>query len=136
MRTLHGIHTRGFPNAFVIGMNQGANLVSNIPHNLVEAGRTVAAVVAHAEQVGASQVEVTQQAEDDWIELLQTGVGLGFLGNPDCTPGYYNNEGKPAEAGDRLNMCGYPQGPMAYFDFIDAWRRSGDFEGLELRTEA
>ena len=93
------------------------------------------AVIAHAEQVGASQVEVTQQAEDDWIALLQTGGGLGFLGNPDCTPGYYNNEGKPAEAGDRLNMCGYPQGPMAYFDFIDAWRRSGDFEGLELRTE-
>jgi cation diffusion facilitator CzcD-associated flavoprotein CzcO len=134
MRTLHGIHTHGFPNAFVIGMNQGANLVSNIPHNLVEAGRTAAAVIAHAEQVGASAVEVTQQAEDGWIELLQTGGGLGFLGNPDCTPGYYNNEGKPAESGNQLNMCGYPQGPMAYFDFIDAWRRSGDFEGLEFRT--
>ena len=31
-------------------------------------------------------------------------------------------------------MAGYPQGPVAYFDYIDAWRNSGDFEGLEFRT--
>ena len=33
-------------------------------------------------------------------------------------------------------MSGYPQGPVAYFEYIDCWRNSGDFEGLELRTEA
>ena len=38
MQTLHGIHVHGFPNLFIVGPNQGANLISNITHNLVEAG--------------------------------------------------------------------------------------------------
>jgi hypothetical protein len=28
---------------------------------------------------------------------------------------------------------GYPEGPVAYFQYIDAWRNSGDFDGLEFR---
>ena len=59
MQTLHGIHVHGFPNLFIVGLNQGANLISNITHNLVEAGTTIAAVVAHALEVGADEVEVT-----------------------------------------------------------------------------
>ena len=53
MRTLHGIHVHGFPNMFIVGPNQGANLISNITHNLVEAGSTIAAVVAHADRGSA-----------------------------------------------------------------------------------
>jgi hypothetical protein len=55
-----------------------------------------------------------------------------FLGNPDCTPGYYNNEGKPIGRRERLNGSGYPEGPAAYLHYIDAWRNSGDFAGLEF----
>jgi cation diffusion facilitator CzcD-associated flavoprotein CzcO len=36
MRSLHGVHVHGFPNAFFVQPAQGANLISNIPHNLVE----------------------------------------------------------------------------------------------------
>ena len=36
----------------------------------------------------------------------------------------------PAEL---LNTGRYPEGPVAFFHFIDAWRTSGDFEGLEFR---
>ena len=28
---------------------------------------------------------------------------------------------------------GYPQGPVAYFDYIKDWRESGTFAGLEFR---
>jgi len=28
---------------------------------------------------------------------------------------------------------GYPAGPMAYFKYLDEWRESGEFEGLEFR---
>jgi cyclohexanone monooxygenase len=28
---------------------------------------------------------------------------------------------------------GYPQGAMAYFQYIDRWRTSGSFTGLEFR---
>ncbi|MBI2704014.1 MAG: NAD(P)/FAD-dependent oxidoreductase [Actinobacteria bacterium] len=134
MRSLHGIHVRGFPNLFVVGPNQGANLISNIPHNLTEAGRTIATIVAHAEASGVDEVEVTEDAEREWVDLLQSGGGMSIFGNPECTPGYYNNEGQPMTKEAVLNMAGYPAGPVAYFQYIDKWRTSGDFAGLEFRA--
>jgi cyclohexanone monooxygenase len=128
MRTLHGIHVHGYPNAFIVQPTQGANLISNIPHNLTEAGKTIASVVAHAIAGGFNEVEVTKEAEEAWIELLLSGGGM-MLGSPDCTPGYYNNEGQDPGPRGRFNV-GYPQGAMAYFQYIDQWRASGAFEGL------
>ena len=37
---------------------------------------------------------------------------------------------------EQLNGLGYPEGPVAYFDYLDSWRSSGDFEGLEFRNGA
>ena len=132
MQTLHGIHVHDFPNLFVVGITQAANLISNVPHNFVEAGETIAAVVAHAESTGATEVEVTVEAEANWVDLLE-GNPMAFMGNSDCTPGYYNNEGRPTGRRERLNMSGYPSGPIAYFDYISRWRSSGEFTGLEFR---
>ena len=131
MRTLHGIHVNGFPNLFVVQPTQGANLISNVPHNLTESGTTIAAVIQHAIDEGAAEVEVTADAEEAWLDLLGSGAGR-MLGSPDCTPGYYNNEGRPPLPHQRLNV-GYPHGAMAYFRYLDEWRRSGAFDGLEFR---
>ncbi len=128
MRTMHGMHVSGFPNAFVVQPNQGANLISNVPHNLVEAGRSIAAIVKHALDAGADTVEVTAEAEQAWMDLLATGTG-GIIGSPDCTPGYYNNEGLDPGPAAKLNV-GYPEGASAYFAYLDRWRSSGEFAGL------
>ncbi len=132
MRSKHGIHVHGFPNAFFVQPTQGANLISNVPHNLTEAGRTIATVVRAALDRGAREVEVTEAAEQAWIDLLLSGPGRTMLGSPDCTPGYYNNEGRDPGPAARHNV-GYPAGPSAYFSYIDRWRRAGDFEGLAFR---
>ncbi|MDQ3107046.1 MAG: NAD(P)/FAD-dependent oxidoreductase [Actinomycetota bacterium] len=132
MRTKHGIHVHGFPNMFIVQPTQGANLISNVPHNLTESGRTIAMTIKHAVDNGYDQIEVTKEAEDGWIELLLSGAGTGMIGAPDCTPGYYNNEGQDPGPKARLNV-GYPQGAMAYFGYIDKWRTSGEFEGLAFR---
>jgi cyclohexanone monooxygenase len=133
MRSKHGLHVHGFPNLFVVSPSQGANLISNITQNFTEAGSTVAAVVAHTLEIGADVVEVTAEAEQSWVELLE-GSERAFIGSPDCTPGYYNNEGKAIGRREKLNSSGYPDGPVAYFHYIAAWRAAGDFEGLEFRT--
>jgi cyclohexanone monooxygenase len=78
-----------------------------------------ATVVAHARDVDAETVEVTEAAEQAWVQLLESS-SQWFLGNPDCTPGYYNNEGKPIGRRERLNGSGYPEGPAAYFHYIEA----------------
>jgi cation diffusion facilitator CzcD-associated flavoprotein CzcO len=131
MRTKHGIHVHGFPNAFFVQPAQGANLISNIPHNLTEAARTIAVMVSHARTLGAKEIEVTKEAEERWVALLLTGPGR-MIGSQDCTPGYYNNEGREPGPEARLNV-GYPAGAQAYFKYIEAWRSNGQFEGLEFR---
>jgi cation diffusion facilitator CzcD-associated flavoprotein CzcO len=135
MRSLHGIHVHGFPNMFVVGPSQGANLISNITHNLTDAAATIASVVAHALEVGADEVEVSETAERAWVAKLEGG-GQSLLSDPDCTPGYYNNEGRPVGQRELLNAGRYPEGPVAYFNYIDSWRNSGEFEGLEFRRNA
>jgi cation diffusion facilitator CzcD-associated flavoprotein CzcO len=130
MVTKHGTHVHGFPNAFVVQIGQGANLIANVPHNFTEGGLTVATIIKHAIDGGYREVEVTQKGQDDWMELLYSGPQLGAIGNADCTPGYYNNEGKGAAVDWFL---GYPGGALAYFQYLDQWRSKGDFDGLEFR---
>ena len=131
MRTMHGIHVAGFPNLFFVQPTQGANLISNVPHNLTESGRTIATVVRHALDSGAAEVEVTTEAEQAWVDLLLTHPGM-LISSPDCTPGYYNNEGQDAGRKAKLSV-GYPQGAAAFFAYLDGWRTAGTFEGLVFR---
>ena len=70
MRSMHGVHVHGFPNAFLVQLGQGGNFVANVPHNLNDAARTVAGVVAHMRAAGLDTVEVSREAEDAWMEQL------------------------------------------------------------------
>ena len=135
MKSRHGIHAHGFPNLFIVQLTHAANLISNVPHNFTEAGRAIAATVRHAIEGGYDEVEVTKAGEDEWMELLHGGSGLGvagILGSSECTPGYYNNEGQPGGLGSEL-LLAYPAGPVAYFEYLKRWCSTGDFEGLEFR---
>ncbi len=131
MRTKHGIHAHGFPNLFIQQPTQGAMLISNVPHNILDSALTISQVVKHALDQGAREVEVTEEAENAWVELLKTGAGR-MIGSLECTPGYYNNEGREPAPSARYNL-GYPQGAAAYFRYIGQWRDSGTFDGLEFR---
>ena len=131
MRTLHGMQVHGFPNAFIVQATQGANLISNYPHNLTDAGKTISTMIAHAASYNFQQIEVSKEAEDQWVELLMTGPGL-MIGSQDCTTGYYNNEGVDAGPA-RKSFVGYPAGAVAFFKYIDEWRSTGKFEGVDFR---
>ena len=131
MRTKHGVHAHGFPNAFFVQPTQGANLISNAPHNLVDSARTIALIVRTALDRKVREVEVTAEAEDAWVALLLTGFGR-MIGGQDCTPGYYNNEGQEPGPAAKLHV-GYPAGAYAYFKYIAGWREAGTFDGLAFR---
>jgi cation diffusion facilitator CzcD-associated flavoprotein CzcO len=130
MRTKHGMFVHGFPNLFIVQPGHGANLISNVPHNLTESGKTIATILRRALDTGTTEIEVTQKAEADWMELLHSGPGT-FFGSTECTPGYYNNEGQPTVAG-RDFMLGFPLGATAFFEYLANWR-AGAFDGLEFR---
>ncbi|GAA4043272.1 flavin-containing monooxygenase [Parerythrobacter jejuensis] len=130
MRTLHGLQMHGFPNAFLVQATQGAAFIANYPHNLVDHADTIAAIVTHMEGKGLSTTEPSAEAEQKWLDFLLTGRG-NALSNTECTPGYYNNEGKGLRERDKYNL-GHPGGALAFFHHIAAWRSSGAFEGLEF----
>jgi cation diffusion facilitator CzcD-associated flavoprotein CzcO len=129
MRSLHGVHVHNFPNLFLVQLGQGANFLPNVPHNLTDAAKTVAAVIAHAIRGGFDVVEPTRESEDAWLQQLAPNpVMTSFLAQ--CTPGYYNNEGR--EPGPHSLFGGYSRGAAAYFRHIEQWRGSGAFEGLRF----
>jgi len=104
--------------------------VANVPHNLTDSAKTTAAVVSHMAVGGYDVVEVTKHAEDAWMELVRPNPFMtSFLA--DCTPGYYNNEGQ-FDGRQWALGGGYHLGAPAYFRYIDQWRKSGDFAGLEF----
>jgi cation diffusion facilitator CzcD-associated flavoprotein CzcO len=127
IRTLHGIHVHGFPNAFHIQPVQAANLLSNIPHNLFDSAETTALVIGHALKTGKMRVEARASAQRKWIELLRKGTNR--LANDSCTPGNFNNEGQLDDPRFRLNL-GYPHGAVAFFRHMEGWRSDGRYRGL------
>jgi cation diffusion facilitator CzcD-associated flavoprotein CzcO len=132
MQSYHGIHVHNFPNLFISGLSQAANLVSNITHNLTEAASATASVIKYAEENGIKEVEASKEAQDKWVGQFKENA-LSMIGGPDCTPGYYNNEGQPTGEKERLNAASYPQGPVAYFKYLKNWSKEGAFKGLEFK---
>src|SRR5437763_6239692 len=55
------IHVRGIPNLLFVQPTQGANLISNVPHNIVDSARTIWFTVAGSDQ-GTSDAQAQFQA--------------------------------------------------------------------------
>jgi cyclohexanone monooxygenase len=127
--TLHGMHSRGFPNCFIFSPTQ-AGFTVNFPHLLDEQSRHLAYILREAIDRGATTVEAGEEAEAAWVQTIidMAQYNVRFLES--CTPGYYNNEGRPAERSVRNSS--YGAGAIAFFKVLDDWRRRGDLAGLEL----
>jgi len=107
-------------------MTQGANLISNVPHNLTEAGKTIAMTIRHALDNGYAQVR-SDQGRRRRVARVVVGRGRAACSRRATTPArraITNNEGQPGGAGSDL-FVGYPAGAMAYFQYIDRWRSKG-----------
>jgi cyclohexanone monooxygenase len=129
--TLHGVLSRGFPNCFIVS-NVQSGFTANFPHMINEQSKHIAYLLNEAKARQARTVEPTEEAEQAWV---QTIVDLsimreGFL--KECTPGYYNNEGK-VELMNKKNGS-YGAGPVAFVKVLEDWRAAGDLKGLELTS--
>jgi len=130
IRTLHGVHINGFPNCFLMSTVQGGFTV-NYPHMLDEVATHVAHIVGHALRSGKTIVESSLEAEAAWVQtIIDKGVRGGIIGDETCTPGYYNNEGKPRDHFEQ--MVSYGDGPIPFFNLLSEWRKSGDFAGVVM----
>jgi len=130
IRTLHGMHIHRFPNCFLMSTIQGGFTV-NYPHMLDEVATHVAHIVGHALAIEKEVVETSAEAEASWVQtILDKGVRGGIIGDETCTPGYYNNEGKPRAHFEQ--MVSYGDGPIPFFNLLAKWRDTGEFAGLTI----
>ncbi|MGH6967429.1 MAG: flavin-containing monooxygenase [Phenylobacterium sp.] len=127
--TLHGFHSRGFPNCFIISNTQ-SGFTANFPHMINEQSKHVAYIVKHAADHQIRVVEASEEAEAKWV---QTIIDLSIMREKflqECTPGYYNNEGQVAAMNKRNGS--YGAGPVAFVKVLEDWRAEGGLAGLEL----
>jgi len=129
IRTFHGMQSHGFPNCFMMGHSQ-TGFTANYPHGLNEQSKHIAYIIKHCMDGNHRVVEASAEAEEEWVQTIikQARTADKFLA--ECTPGYYNNEGKPAER--VLQNGNYGAGSVAFFDLIKAWRDDGTLAGLEI----
>ena len=132
MKTFHGMQSNGFPNCFLMSAQQGG-FSANYPHLLNEVAVHLAHIVSHMKTNDLTKVEASKSAEVAWVEGIISGEGPAMqIGGEGCTPGYYNNEGKP---NPKLRYGAfYSGGSIAFWDLLEKWREAGDFDGLEFSS--
>jgi cyclohexanone monooxygenase len=129
MRTLYGMNVRDFPNVFIMGPAQ-AGFTANYPHLLLEQATHISYVIEEAKKRQARIVQPTEEAEQGWVQTIVDNAALRRKFLEECTPGYYNNEGKPADRSEQ--NASYGAGSVKYFEILEGWRKAGKLEGLEI----
>jgi cyclohexanone monooxygenase len=127
--TLHGFHSRGFPNCFIISNVQSGFSV-NFPHMLDEQSRHVAYIAKTCLDRQVRVMEASQAAEDAWVDTIKSTAILRQKFAEECTPGYYNNEGQPSPLA--IQNGSYGKGAIAFVQLLEEWRAEGELKGLEL----
>jgi cyclohexanone monooxygenase len=127
--TLHGVLSRGFPNCFIVS-NVQSGFTANFPHMINEQSKHIAYLITEAQGRQARTIEPSENAEKAWV---QTIIDLSLMREQflkECTPGYYNNEGKPEVIAKQNGS--YGAGPVAFVKVLEDWRAEGNLQGLEL----
>lgn len=131
--TFHGLFSHGFPNIFFFGLTQTGATVS-VTHMLQEQVDHITYVVSESLKGGLPSVEATQDAENEWVEVIRAKNNARRHLQVECTPGYFNNEGKPEDERSAIN-AGLYYPAQDFFDMLAEWRASGEMPGLQRRVE-
>jgi len=130
MRSLHGLLVHGFPN-LMITSNAQSGFTTNFPHAMDERAQHMAYLLHGLKARSAQIIEATEAGQDAWVETLLKASRASESFQAECTPGYYNNEGKPNPLS--VQNGSYGRGPVRFFQLLEDWRDAGAFEGVEFR---
>ena len=119
-RSLHGIFVHGFPNLGIMNGLKQAAITWNITYMMRKQGEHFAHVVKRCLDGGTRVMDVKPEAEAAWRETLLSAASVDEEFLRDCTPGYYNNEGRNQE--DSIWVSSYGGGPFDYMRLLQAWR--------------
>lgn len=127
MKSYHGMHVNGFPNAFFYGPTQ-SGFSANYTYALDQQSQHMAYIISTSKQRGISRTEASSAAEQSWVRTIAEKARDTEAFQAACTPGYYNNEGHGNQY--RANMP-YGEGPVAFYDLLADWRGQDKLDGLD-----
>ena len=131
LSTLHGFYSHGFPNLFHMGGSQ--NSVAFVTtYYLDEQAEHIAAVISVARDRSADRIEPLSDAEAQWVDIIRSKGGAAQEFQRECTPGFYNVEGKVGEVISRTDEA-YGGGPIEFYALVRRWRDDG-MAGLEFAS--
>ena len=130
IRTLHSFHVHNFPNLFIIGHAHGGYTTS-YTHSFDIKAKHLRYIIEACLKRGIKEVEVTQEAEQAWVDEIIHVYRDQAAFNAACTPGYYNFEGNTSLL--VAQNSSYGRGPIRYFKRLKDWRDEGNMVGLEFR---
>ena len=129
-RTFWSFNTSGFPNLFMQNSPQGT-FTTNFVQKLDEEALHAAHMIMRLKAAGYRTFDPTKEAEDAYCAEIYRKSGRGQKFLQQCTPGYYNNEGK-MEIGKSLNSAW--GGPLSFFKVLKKKRDEDElFKGMELK---
>ena len=71
-----------------------------------------------------------EAAESAWVDTVMTPTFMSeYLSQ--CTPGYYNAEGKAGQ-GEGFFEGHYPEGAVNFYNMLKDWREEGSLAGLKI----
>ncbi|WP_395839088.1 flavin-containing monooxygenase [Cystobacter fuscus] len=133
--TLHGMHSRGYPNLLMFSLTQSGWAI-NFVSILNEQSQHAAYIIGRCLKQGIETVEATEQAQQQWWEvILGSLMKQASFGGVECTPGYFNNEGAPPPPSTMRNAP-FSGGTIEFIELLRNWREGDELAGLELtRTQ-
>ena len=132
-KTLHGMTSRGFPNQFFTGFIQGG-VSANTTAMFEQQAEHIAYIISEAIARGATTVEPSQEAQDDWVKTIretcdrQLGIRALLHARLLQQRGRRRRRRHPLVPSAIL----YSPGFYVFDDLLKEWRDKGDLDGLVL----
>jgi cation diffusion facilitator CzcD-associated flavoprotein CzcO len=95
VRTYLGIMTADFPNFFMVAGPQSPALASNVVMSIEQSVDWIADLIEHACDSGATHIEATVEAQNDWVDITEETVAATLYATTDSWYRGSNVEGKP-----------------------------------------
>jgi cation diffusion facilitator CzcD-associated flavoprotein CzcO len=127
--TLHGLLSRGFPNAFLFNGAQGGQSTSFV-HTLYDHAVHASEIIAAAKDRGATVVEPTPEAEEAWWNVIIGTLPQAYDQMKECTPSWINGEGQ--RDARMMKLAAYMGSLISYSEIVRDWRERG-MPGLEMK---
>ncbi|WP_411157401.1 hypothetical protein [Nocardia farcinica] len=110
-----------FPNFFMVGGPLSPALASNVVVTIEQAVDWIADLIEHARDTGATQIEATPEAQQEWVDITEWTVsqtlyattdswyrGSNVEGKPNTFMGYLGGVGKYRRMCTEIAKRGYP----------------------------